>query len=151
MQQNPIERMITGIGLAVIGLVLTGTGYLWAATREGGGRYYWFWGLVFVGAIYALHGLAQMPGYLKSRRSPDPWVRAQYDPAELARAVSAGIRAEDVTERRKAVSCLHILGAEQDVQVSQLRTSFFGGLLMPILWSEYAQWKRYVSWHSMTK
>jgi len=38
MQQNPVERMITGIGLAVIGLVLTGAGYLWAATREEGAQ-----------------------------------------------------------------------------------------------------------------
>lgn len=107
MQENPIRRICIGIGIAVIGLLLTGGGYLFAALREGGGTYFIFWGVVVAGIIYAGPALSQLPSYWQSQRSSDPWERARFDPNTFMAVLGRGLYSADVDERRRATAHLH--------------------------------------------
>jgi hypothetical protein len=50
MSRNPLTQIAIGLGIALVALVITGATYVFAASQEGGGRYWIFWGAVLWGA-----------------------------------------------------------------------------------------------------
>jgi len=59
------RHMMTGGGLAALGLVITIGSYIAASSGEGGGRYMMMYGLVIVGVGNFLYGLVGWLGELK--------------------------------------------------------------------------------------
>ncbi|HEU4835114.1 MAG TPA: hypothetical protein VFS90_11885 [Pyrinomonadaceae bacterium] len=62
------RHMMTGGGLAALGLVITIGSYIAAASGEGGGSYMVMYGLVFVGGADFLYGLV---GWLSELKKDD--------------------------------------------------------------------------------
>ncbi len=106
---NPWGRIVTGLGIAVVGGVLT-LGTQIFAVASGGERYFIFWGAVAVGLWMVATGALRLPGYYMARRSADPWRQAQYDEVVLCRLVARGLRDGDVAEQRRAAAHLAPVG-----------------------------------------